>query len=123
MSITRRDIDRLVASTYGVDISKKSKGWKSESARHSLARKGIKTGRKSKTVQVLAAQTGPNANLKKEKYKTKDPNADFINTMIAYENDKLSPAQETKFLKQVKKKGLAGKLQGHYGREIARRGI
>ena len=30
MSITRRDIDRLAAATYGVDISKKSKDWASE---------------------------------------------------------------------------------------------
>jgi len=151
------------------------KGWKHESSRHSLAAKGIKSGRiiypprgspkteyyyadeKTKDGKYIVFKThqedkartiAENEGLHlaggmfggtskpydfKTNYKvisvpaktpeTKDPRADFIDAMINYESGKLSPAQETKFLKQVKKKGLANKLQGHYGREIARRGI
>ena len=144
-----------------------TKGWKSESARHALARKGIKTGRKKKTyyyanektkkgkyivfktseedkARTIAKKKGFHlagglftANAKpydfKRNYKvinvpestkeTIDPNAQFIDNLIAYESGELTPTNETKFLKQIKKKGLAGKLQGHYGREIARRGL
>lgn len=48
---------------------------------------------------------------------------DFIDRLIAYESGELSEQENVKFLKEVKKKGLANKLQGHYGREIERRKI
>jgi len=38
----------LIPKKWGMKKSINKKGWKSESARHSLARKGIKTGRKKK---------------------------------------------------------------------------
>ena len=47
----------------------------------------------------------------------------FIEDLIAYESGELSYKEETKFLKEVKKRNLHNKLQGHYGREIERRGI
>jgi len=53
------------------------------------------------------------------KYKQRKP--DFIDRLIAYESGELSPTQETKFLKEIKRKNLQGQLQGHYGREIERR--
>lgn len=56
-------------------------------------------------------------------YKIKRKKKDFIDRLIAYENDELNKKDENKFLKEVKNKGLSNKLQGHYGREIKARGI
>ena len=48
---------------------------------------------------------------------------DFIDRLIAYEGGEMSYGKETKFLKEVRKKGLTNKLQGRYGTESKRRGI
>ena len=42
----------LIVREIARKVKKKPKGWKSESARHALARKGIKTGRKKKKKKV-----------------------------------------------------------------------
>jgi len=48
---------------------------------------------------------------------------DFIDKLIAYESGELKPKQERAFIKTVVKKGLATKLQGHYGRQAVRLGL
>jgi hypothetical protein len=39
-------------------MKRKSKGWRHESIRHSLARKGIKSGRKTKHIYISTQYTG-----------------------------------------------------------------
>lgn len=52
-------------------------------------------------------------------FKPKPHREDFIDRLIAYESDEgMTEKQNEKFLKEVEKKGLGNKLQGHYGRAI-----
>lgn len=55
----------------------------------------------------------------KKSYVPKPRQPDFIDRLMAYESGELTPEQDRSFLKEVKKRGLAGQLQGHYGRAIA----
>ena len=73
---------------------------------------------------VIGAGIGYHATRKYKKVdRAKKNKSDFIDKLMSYESGDLSYEEETKFLKEVKSKGLHNTLQGHYGREIVRRGL
>jgi hypothetical protein len=46
---------------------------------------------------------------------------DFIDRLIAYEGGETTTEEDNALLEEVERKGLGNKLQGHYGRAIARK--
>jgi hypothetical protein len=84
----------------------KPKGWKLESARHSLAAKGVKTGKK---VQVYAGNP--------KLYKKKEKPYDEVGNIIAYEEGTLSNEETIVLFSHLIKNGHAWSLQGMYGRQ------
>ena len=48
-----------------------------------------------------------------------DPLHDIVTRIVAYEEDRMSEAEELELFQELVNNGMAWKLQGHYGRTAA----